>query len=186
MEISKLSIPEVLLIKPVLYKDNRGYFMELFHGKKLLEHGGPGAFVQDNLSHSNHGVLRGLHYQLCQPQGKLVQAVRGEIFDVAVDVRKGSPWFGQWVGAILSEGNRHQLYIPPGFAHGFCVLSKKADVLYKCTAYYTPGDEQGILWDDPDVAIEWPNGEFVLSEKDKKNKKLQDMESVLPMYGSCA
>ena len=138
-------------------------------------------FVQDNHSLSRRGVLRGLHYQLEHPQGKLVRVVTGEIFDVAVDIRKGSPLFGKWVGALLSEDNQQQLYVPPGFAHGFCTLSEQADFLYKCTDLYTPGDEYGIAWDDPDIAIEWPQLDYLLSDKDLGNPRLSESNN-LPDY----
>ncbi len=182
MKITTTKIPELVVIEPRVFEDARGFFMETFHGDRYSNAGLPVAFVQDNFSHSSHGVLRGLHYQLCQPQGKLVHVVRGEIFDVAVDIRKDSPWFGQWVGEILSESNKRQLYIPPGFAHGFCVLSESADFLYKCTDYYAPEDERGIYWDDPDIGIVWPKMDFILSEKDLKASRLKDVNDALPSY----
>ena len=141
-------LPGVLLIEPMVFSDERGFFMETYHAKKYAEAGIPGPFVQDNHSHSQRGTLRGLHYQLKNPQGKLVYAVKGEILDVAVDIRKGSPHFRRWTGNLLSEQNKRQLYIPEGFAHGFCVLSETADVIYKCTDFYAPGDEYGIFWAD--------------------------------------
>jgi dTDP-4-dehydrorhamnose 3,5-epimerase len=156
--------------------------MESWHRKKFAELGLDVDFVQDNHSRSAKGVLRGLHYQLQRPQGKLVRVVSGAVFDVAVDIRKGSPTFGHWVGAELSEDNQHQLYVPPGFAHGFCVLSERADFLYKCTDYYVPGDEYGIRWDDPAIGIDWPGRDFVLSAKDAGNRCLADMDALLPDY----
>ena len=182
MKITPTRIPEVLLIEPDVFGDSRGFFMESWHKQKFAEQGLAVDFVQDNHSRSTQGVLRGLHYQLQQPQGKLVRVVTGCVFDVAVDIRRGSPTFGQWVGAELSADNQHQLYAPPGFAHGFCVLSETADFLYKCTAYYAPQDEYGIMWNDPAIGINWPNGDFVISEKDAANGLLETMTDVLPVY----
>lgn len=184
MNIIKTSIPEIVVIEPRVFGDARGYFMETFHGLRYGNAGLPDTFVQDNFSHSSRGVLRGLHYQLHQPQGKLVHVIRGEIFDVAVDIRKGSPWYGQWVGETLSETNKRQLYIPPGFAHGFCVLSESADFLYKCTDYYAPEEERGLYWDDPDIGITWPEMNFLLSEKDTQSPRLKDLSDSLPVYES--
>lgn len=181
MRVTPLEHPEVLLIEPAVFADARGFFMETFHADKFASQGLPTCFVQDNHSRSVRGVLRGLHYQLHHPQGKLVRVVSGEVFDVAVDIRKGSPMFGKWVGAILSEDNQRQLYVPPGFAHGFCTLSEQADFLYKCTDVYTPGDEYGIAWDDPDLAIAWPRLDYLLSDKDLENPALSD-SSNLPDY----
>ena len=184
MKISPMKIPEVLLIEPDVFGDNRGFFMESWHRKKYADAGLDIDFVQDNHSRSSRGVLRGLHYQLEQPQGKLVRAVTGAVFDVAVDIRRGSPTFGQWVGAELSEENQHQLYAPPGFAHGFCVLSATADFLYKCTDFYAPEYEHGILWNDPVIGIDWPGNDFSVSDKDARNSLLSDMADELPVYGS--
>lgn len=176
-------LPGVLLIEPMVFSDERGFFMETYHAKKYAEAGIPGPFVQDNHSHSQRGTLRGLHYQLKNPQGKLVYAVKGEILDVAVDIRKGSPHFRRWTGNLLSEQNKRQLYIPEGFAHGFCVLSETADVIYKCTDFYAPGDEYGIFWADESIDIVWPIETPILSEKDKKNPKLEDIpDQHLPQY----
>jgi dTDP-4-dehydrorhamnose 3,5-epimerase len=183
MKVTPTKHPEVLLVEPEVFEDARGFFMESFHAEKFREHGLPEAFVQDNHSHSTRSVLRGLHYQLRHPQGKLVRAVTGEVFDVSVDIRKGSPRFGHWVGQVLSGENRHQLYIPPGFAHGFCVLSEQADVLYKCTDFYRSGDEFGIAWDDPDIGIRWPERDCLLSDKDRHNPRLLASEDRLPGYG---
>ncbi len=182
MNIIKTAIPEIVVIEPKVFEDARGFFMETFHGRRFENSGLPSVFVQDNFSHSCRCVLRGLHFQLHRPQGKLVHVIRGEIFDVAVDLRKGSPWFGQWVGETLSEANKRQLYIPPGFAHGFCVLSESADFLYKCTDYYAPEDERSVHWDDPDIGIVWPQMDFILSDKDRKSPRLKDLSDALMDY----
>lgn len=182
MKITPTRIPEVLLIEPDVFGDNRGFFMESWHKEKYAAAGLGVEFVQDNHSRSSRGVLRGLHYQLERPQGKLVRVVTGSVFDVAVDIRKGSPTFGQWVGEELGESNHRQLYVPPGFAHGFCVLSESADFLYKCTDFYAPEDEHGIAWNDPDIAIDWPAGDFVISGKDSRAGRLVDMHDFLPVY----
>ena len=183
LKFTEKSIPDVLLIEPIPFEDDRGFFMETFHSEKYAEIGIPRPFLQDNHSHSRHGTLRGFHYQLKNPQGKLVYVVRGEIFDVAVDIRRGSPSFGRWTGDLLSEKNRRQMYIPEGFAHGFCVLSKTADVIYKCTDLYAPGDEYGVFWADDTMGIIWPIENPILSEKDLKNPMLADIEDVyLPLY----
>ena len=181
MRATPLDHPEVLLIEPDVFPDPRGFFMETFHSIKYAEHGLPAVFLQDNHSRSSRGVLRGLHYQLKNPQGKLVRVVSGEVFDVAVDIRRGSPWYGKWVGAILSEENHRQMYVPPGFAHGFCTLSEHADFLYKCTDLYAPGDEYGIAWDDPEIAIEWPEMDYLISDKDLANPLLIESDH-LPEY----
>jgi len=163
------SIPEVLIIEPNVISDNRGFFFESFNEKAFSQGTGLNVnFVQDNHSHSARGVLRGLHYQIQQPQGKLMRVVRGAVFDAAVDIRKSSPTFGQWVGVELTENNCRQLWTPLGFAHGFLVLSDSADFLYKTTDYYAPEFERSILWDDPTIGIQWPlDGEPQLSTKDK-------------------
>ena len=169
MEVIETNIPDVKLFKPKVFGDERGFFMESYN-KKTLEAlcGLDVEFVQDNHSRSGKNVLRGLHYQMLQPQGKLVRVTSGEVFDVAVDIRQSSPTFGQWAGTILSGQNHHQFYVPPGFAHGFVVLSETADFLYKTTDYYSPAHEHCIRWDDPDIGINWPHlGEASLSEKDK-------------------
>lgn len=181
MKVSPTDHPEVLLVEPAVFSDARGFFKEMYHAEKYRAAGLPDRFVQDNHSRSSHGVLRGLHYQLNRPQGKLVSVLQGEVLDVAVDIRRGSPRFGTCVSAILSGDNHRQLYIPPGFAHGFCVLSEQADFLYKCTDFYAPGDEYGIIWSDPDIAIDWPRMDFLLSESDRTLPRLH--ESVhLPVY----
>ncbi|CAB5147166.1 dTDP-4-dehydrorhamnose 3,5-epimerase (EC [Olavius algarvensis associated proteobacterium Delta 3] len=184
MEVIPTAFPGVLLIKPRMFRDQRGFFMETFHDNRYRELGIDCRFVQDNLSRSSRGTLRGLHYQKQRPQAKLVQAIVGEIFDVAVDVRPGSPFFGRWVGERLTGDNGHQLYIPEGFAHGFCVLSDEAVFIYKCTDFYAPEDEGGVLWSDPDLAIEWPVSVPVLSEKNRSLPLLQDLgEDDLPQTG---
>ena len=169
MKVTACSVPDVLLIEPRVFGDDRGYFYESFNQRAF--NGATGlnlTFVQDNHSKSARNVLRGLHYQIQQPQGKLVRVVAGEVFDVAVDFRRGSPTFGQWVGEILSEKNKRQLWVPPGFGHGFVVLSESAEFLYKTTDYYAPECERCVLWNDPTLAIEWPlNGAVpLLSGKD--------------------
>jgi len=181
VKVTPTGHPEVLLVEPDVFTDARGFFMETFHAAKYGAAGLPASFMQDNHSRSAAGVLRGLHYQLQHPQGKLMRVVTGAVYDVAVDIRRGSPRFGQWVGVELSEQNRCQLYVPPGFAHGFCVLSERADFLYKCTALYAPGDEYGIAWDDPDLAIDWPPMQYLLSDKDRTFPRLRDSEH-LPVY----
>jgi len=165
MQVSKTPIDGLLTIKPKIFADPRGMFYEVYSENRYEEHGIP-CFVQDNHSVSKKGVLRGLHYQVNPGQGKLVRVTRGEVFDVAVDIRKQSPTYGKWWGLSLSETNNFQLYIPIGFAHGFCVLSESAEVLYKCSDYYSPENERGILWNDPDLAIDWPVKDPILSEKD--------------------
>ena len=182
MKITPTVIPDVLLIEPDVFGDSRGFFMETWHRQKYAEQGLDVDFVQDNHSRSSKGVLRGLHYQLEKPQGKLVRVATGRVFDVAVDIRKGSPTFGQWVGAELSEHNQHQFYVPPGFAHGFCVLSESADFLYKCTDLYAPQYEYGILWNDPEIGIEWPEGDFKISDKDAQNSLLSELGDQFPVY----
>ena len=166
MRVSPTALPDVLLVQPVTHRDARGHFLETFHAERYAQAGIPGPFVQDNLSFSHHGVLRGLHYQWPNPQGKLVFVLQGEIFDVAVDIRRQSPTFGQWVGVTLSADNHQQLWIPPGFAHGFCVTSAAALVAYKCTDYYAPECERAIRWDDGGIGIAWPVGTPVVSGKD--------------------
>ena len=183
LKFTEKSLPGVLLIEPMVFEDDRGYFMETFHTGKYGEAGLEQAFVQDNHSQSRRFTLRGLHYQLKHPQGKLVYVITGEILDIAVDIRRGSPTFGRWTGTLLSGKNKRQLFIPGGFAHGFCVLSEIADVIYKCTDLYTPGDEYGILWSDPTIDVVWPIENPGLSEKDAKSPRLNDVpEEHLPLY----
>ena len=167
MEFRPTELPGVVLVVPDVHRDARGFFLETYHVRKY-EGGGIGArFVQDNQSRSRRGTLRGLHAQVRSPQGKLVRVVRGEIWDVAVDIRPDSPTFGRWAGAALSEENAHQLWIPPGFGHGFCVLSEEADVEYKCTTLYDPADEIAVRWDDPAIGIPWPIRDPVVSARDR-------------------
>lgn len=169
MQATRLSIPDVVLIEPKVFGDSRGFFFESFNQRAFNEATGTNhQFVQDNHSRSSKGVLRGLHYQIQQPQGKLVRVVQGAVWDVAVDIRRGSPTFGQWVGVELSEDNHRQLWVPPGFAHGFLVLSERADFLYKTTDYYAPQHERCIAWNDASLAIEWPDADVgvQLSAKD--------------------
>ena len=165
MQVSKTPIDGLLTIEPKIFADPRGMFYEVYSESRYEEHGIP-CFVQDNHSISKKGVVRGLHYQVNPGQSKLVRVTRGEVFDVAVDIRKQSPTYGKWWGLSLSETNNFQLYIPIGLAHGFCVLSELAEVLYKCSDYYSPENERGILWNDPDLAIDWPVKDPILSEKD--------------------
>lgn len=175
MEFRPLDLDGVILVTPDVWRDERGYFLETHHRDKYAEGGIPETFVQDNQSFSYKGVLRGLHAQLQYPQGKLVRAITGEIFDVAVDIRPGSPTFGRWVGEVLSGENARQLYVPPGFAHGFCVLSATAQVQYKCTDVYRPGDEIGVVWNDSEIGIAWPVADPVLNEKDRNASRLADI-----------
>lgn len=178
MNVIPTAIPDVLIIEPKVFGDERGFFFESFN-QKIWEKktGVKTAFVQDNHSRSAKNVLRGLHYQIKQPQGKLVRAIAGEVFDVAVDIRKGSPTFGKWVGEILSATNKRQLWVPPGFAHGFVVLSDTAEFLYKTTDYWAPEYERSIIWNDPDLAIEWPfDGEPILAKKDAEAVLFRDAE----------
>lgn len=184
MNIVKTALPGVLIIEPRVHGDARGFFQETYHAQRYDAAGITAAFVQDNHSRSSKGVLRGMHLQLHHPQGKLVRVTQGAVFDVAVDVRLGSPSFGRWVGVTLSEDNFRQLYIPPGFAHGFLALSERVDFLYKCTDYYYPDDEVGVLWNDPDIGIEWPDigMPYRLSERDLGNPCLSESSERLPRY----
>jgi len=176
-------IPEVLLLEPRVFGDQRGFFLETFQQQRYQDAGITLPFVQDNHSRSSKGVLRGLHFQLKHPQGKLVQVMRGSVFDVAVDIRIGSPFFGKWYGAVLNDENHRQLWVPPGFAHGFCVLSDLADFTYKCTDYYHPEDEGCVRWDDPAISISWPISDPLLSAKDKDGPLLADLDGCrLPKY----
>ena len=164
------------IIEPYVFGDERGFFLETFQATRYEQKAGIElAFVQDNHSRSTRGVLRGLHFQKTKPQGKLVRVVRGEVYDVALDIRKSSPTFGEWEGVILSEDNKKQFWVPPGFAHGFVVLSDTADFEYKCTDYYDPSDEGSILWSDPDLNISWPIANPLLSAKDQSGKRLVDL-----------
>ena len=172
MKVLETPLPGVRLVEPAVHRDDRGFFLEVFHAGKFSAQGLELRFVQDNHSLSRRGTLRGLHTQTADPQGKLVRCTEGEIFDVAVDIRRGSPTFGRWVGEVLSADNFRQLYVPPGFVHGFCVLSESAQVEYKCSDYYQPGDELSVAWDDPDIGIDWPIGSPVLSAKDAAAPRL--------------
>ncbi|CAM4345604.1 dTDP-4-dehydrorhamnose 3,5-epimerase [Corallococcus sp. AB030] len=181
MKVTPLAIPDVLLIEPKVFGDDRGFFLESFHAKRYADVGVVGPFVQDNLSRSVKGTLRGLHFQEPNAQGKLVQCLAGAVWDVAVDIRKGSPTFGRWVAAELTGENKHQLWVPAGLAHGFCVVSDSADFFYKCTALYSPESEQSVAWDDPDLAIPWPVKQPLLSAKDQRAPRLKDAP-VLPVF----
>ncbi|HRP64889.1 MAG TPA: dTDP-4-dehydrorhamnose 3,5-epimerase [Thauera sp.] len=178
MKVTPTGLPEVLLLEPRVFGDARGFFLESYNARSFRELSGLDVqFVQDNHSRSARGVLRGLHYQLHQAQGKLVRVVRGSVFDVAVDLRRSSPRFGRWVGVELSEDNHRQLWVPPGFGHGFLVLSETADFLYKTTDYYAPEHERCIAWNDPDIGIDWPlQAAPVLSAKDAQGSRLADAE----------
>ena len=187
MELSVTSFPVqgVRMIHPVCHGDQRGYFIETYHGRRYAEQGLAETFVQDNHSRSGRGTLRGLHFQLYHPQAKLVLVTQGTIWDVAVDIRRGSPTFGKWVGEELSDENHAQLFIPQGFAHGFCVLSETADIWYKCTDYYDPADDRGLLWSDPDLAIPWPVLNPLISGKDTRQPRLCDVAAdQLPVYAA--
>lgn len=174
MQVENTSLPGVLLLKPDVHGDSRGYFMEAFQAQRYSDVGIDVDFVQDNVSWSERGVLRGLHYQHPKAQGKLVYVLRGEVYDVAVDLRLDSPTFGHWYGAYLSEENHRQLWIPEGFAHGFCVTSEHALFAYKCTDYYRPQEEHCLLWNDPQLAIQWPVEQPLVSAKDSRGLRLQD------------
>ena len=174
MKIESCNIPDIKLVKNNIFNDDRGRFIESYKKKKYESNGINSSFVQDNLVYSKKNVLRGLHYQKKFPQGKLVSAISGEIFDIAVDIRKESKYYGQWIGKIISDKNCHQLYVPPGFAHGYCVLSDYAIVMYKCTEYYYENDQYGIIWNDIDVNIDWPIDKPILSEKDSKLPPLNE------------
>ena len=179
MQFTPTSIPDVLLIDPKVFGDERGFFMETYRADLFVEVGIPYDFVQDNHSGSQQGTLRGLHYQIKHSQGKLVRAVVGELFDVAVDIRRNSPTFGQWIGVVLSADNKRQLWVPPGFAHGFYVLSEWSEISYKTTDYYAPRWERSLLWSDPDIGIEWPllpDVKPLLSARDQQAKKLADAD----------
>ncbi len=177
MNVINTKIPDVVIIEPKVFGDERGFFLETFQAERYLEEAGINLpFVQDNHSRSGKNVLRGLHFQKTNPQGKLVRVVRGEVFDVAVDIRKDSPTYGKWAGVYLSEENKRQFWVPPGLAHGFVVLSDVADFEYKCTDYYDPSDEGSLIWNDPDVGIEWPEGiEPILSAKDQSGLVLGEL-----------
>lgn len=183
MKVIVTELPGVMIIEPKVFGDDRGFFMETWNQARYLEHGLPAVFVQDNLSFSQKGVLRGLHFQNPNGQGKLVYVLQGEVFDVTVDIRVGSPTRGEWVGVTLSSENKRQFYIPEGFAHGFCVTSETVLFAYKCTEVYQPQSEHGVSWDDTDLGIQWPIEKPLLSEKDQIYPRLKDIETrLLPLY----
>ena len=182
MRVVPTAIPDVVVIEPDVHKDGRGFFLETYHAERYAAHGIHGPFVQDNHSRSTVGTLRGLHLQLKRPQGKLVRVIEGEIYDVAVDVRRGSPTFGRWVGMTLSAENFRQCYVPAGFAHGFCVVGETAQVIYKCTDVYDAASEIGIAWNDPAIAIPWPVREPILSPRDSAHPSLAALADRLPVW----
>jgi dTDP-4-dehydrorhamnose 3,5-epimerase len=184
MKFIRTALAEVVLIQPDVYADPRGFLVETYRAELYAAEAGiDGVFVQDNVSRSNRNTVRGLHAQWRRPQGKLLRVTRGEIFDVSADIRVGSPTYRKWVGVTLSADECRLLYIPPGFAHGFCVMSDVAEVEYKCTDYYDPEGELRILWNDPSIGIRWPIREPVLSEKDRSAKRLDEVVALLPKYG---
>ena len=177
MEFKPTEIPDVIIIEPEVHGDHRGFFMESWHAQKFSDAGITNNFVQDNHSKSGQGILRGLHYQITQPQGKLLRVIQGEVYDVAVDLRQSSPTFGKWVGEILSSDNKKMLWVPPGFAHGFYVISISAEIIYKCTDFYAPSYERSLQWDDKDLNIDWPlvnDTPPVLSDKDSAGILFKD------------
>jgi dTDP-4-dehydrorhamnose 3,5-epimerase len=182
MKVRNTSLPGVLLVEPEVFRDERGFFLETFSTKKLVGSGIPEQFAQDNHSRSTRGVVRGLHYQLDHPQGKLIHVTRGRIFDVAVDIRRGSPTFGKWFGTELNDETLLSMWIPGGFAHGFCVMSEIADVTYKCTVPYDAADDRGIAWDDPSIGINWPVDNALLSQKDSSYSPLSPDRADLPEF----
>jgi dTDP-4-dehydrorhamnose 3,5-epimerase len=183
MKVEPTSIPDVLILEPSVFEDRRGYFMEIYQRDRYAALGIDADFVQDNVSVSTRGTLRGLHFQHPHDQAKLVQVLHGEVFDVAVDVRRGSPSFGEWIGVVLSSGNHRQFFIPRGFAHGFCVTSETAVFHYKCDDFYTPSAERGIIWNDPDLTIAWPGEAPIISKKDSGYGRLKDLPAdILPVY----
>ena len=182
MKAIATDLPGVVIIEPRVFNDARGFFFESYNAERYAQAGLP-AFVQDNHSGSIPGTIRGLHYQFRRPQGKLVRVIRGLVWDVAVDIRRGSATFGRWVGVELSADNRRQLYIPPGFAHGFCVPKEPVEYEYKCTTYYAPDDERGVRWNDPALGISWPVRDPIMSDRDRAWPRLAEQPD-LPMYGS--
>ena len=184
MNVKETKLAGVLVLEPDVFSDERGFFLETWNSARYENAGIRGPFVQDNVSFSKRGVLRGLHFQYPQSQGKLIQVISGGVVDIVVDIRKGSPTFSQWVSEELSDANHRQMYIPPGFAHGFCVISDTAVFSYKCTDYYNPATEKGIIWNDPDLNIDWPIKEPILSPKDKEYLRLKDFRpDKLPDFG---
>jgi dTDP-4-dehydrorhamnose 3,5-epimerase len=185
MNVKKTKMSGVLILEPDVFSDERGFFLETWNSVRYKNAGINGPFVQDNVSFSKKGVLRGLHFQYPQSQGKLVQVLSGEVVDIAIDIRRDSPNFGQWISEVLSDSNHRQMYIPSGFAHGYCVTSETAFFLYKCTDFYNPASEGGIIWNDPDLNIDWPVKEPVLSLRDASFPKLRDIHpEKLPQMGS--
>ena len=185
-QFTKTGIEGLVVVEPKVFGDNRGYFMETYNYNDFKAAGLDMVFVQDNQSKSKKGVLRGLHFQKKNPQGKLVRVVSGEVYDVAVDLRKGSDTYGKWYGVLLSAENKKQFYVPEGFAHGCVVMSETAEFVYKCTRFYDPSDEGGLMWNDPEIGIDWPvpeNAELLLSEKDQHHQPLKDFESPFTMEG---
>lgn len=183
MQFVPTNIPEVIVIKPRVYSDQRGFFAESYRKSYFRENGIDNDFVQDNLSRSTRGTIRGLHYQLINPQAKLVTVTYGRVLDVVVDVRRGSPTFGRYVAEELTSDNKWMLYVPEGFAHGFCVLSDEADFYYKCSDYYNPDGERGIAWNDPDIGIKWPESDPVMSDRDSRLPRLKELDDRdLPVY----
>jgi dTDP-4-dehydrorhamnose 3,5-epimerase len=184
MKVTEIKLSGVLVLEPKVFQDDRGYFLETWNRKRYEQAGIPGHFVQDNISFSKKGILRGLHFQYPQSQGKLIQVLSGEVIDVVVDIRVGSPTYGQWIGEVISEANHRQIYVPPGFAHGYCVNSEAALFSYKCTDFYNPATEHGIIWNDPDIGIEWPVEQPALSPKDINYPRLKDLDPEnLPQLG---
>ena len=185
MNIIPVDLPDIVLIEPKIFADRRGYFCETYQTQRYSDHGIEVKFVQDNLSFSRRGVVRGLHYQLQKPQGKLVMVLQGEVVDLVVDIRSDSPTFGKWSKNTLAAANHRQIYVPPGFAHGFAVTSETAIVHYKVTDYYHPGDEYGIIWNDPDLGVDWPLDEAILSDKDQQFPQLKAVpKDLLPKMTS--
>lgn len=182
MKFTETEVPGVVVVEPVVHEDDRGFFLETFHRDKFAAAGLDVTFVQDNHSKSARGILRGLHSQWRRPQGKLIRVLDGEIWDVAVDVRRGSPTFAKWVGVTLSSVDRKQLWVPPGYLHGFVVMSETAEVEYKCTDVYDPGHELGVLWNDAEIGIRWPVDEPLLSAKDSEAPCLSDVSDKLPVF----
>jgi dTDP-4-dehydrorhamnose 3,5-epimerase len=182
MRFLPTDLPDVIIVEPDVYQDDRGFFLETYHLRKYGDGGIPTVFVQDNQSRSVYGTIRGLHTQQRHPQGKLIRVIEGEIFDVAVDIRRGAPTFLRWVVITLSAQNFRQCYIPAGFAHGFCVTSQVAQIEYKCTDFYDPADELHVRWDDPDIGIKWPIDSPILSPKDRAASYLRDVQERLPIF----
>ena len=182
MRVVSTAVAGVLIVEPDIHADGRGFFLEAYHAERYRQHGIAGPFVQDNHSRSVGGTLRGLHLQVRHPQGKLIRVIEGEIFDVAVDVRRGSPAFGRWVGVALTAENFKQVYVPPGFAHGFCVVSAIAQVEYKCTDIYDPASEIGVAWNDPALGISWPLTQPLLSKRDSRHPTLAELTDSLPSW----